>query len=134
MKLCSTWSRIGGSSACLKDAAPLPVREKVPFVDRQHLCKEYVYSVGDKCQTSNMDAFLSEFDFEVNHIKGKEKRVADALNRRDHKVYEITMSQPESDLMRRIKTTNIHDLEYENLLNKLLKDEVNLNGIEFKVD
>ena len=36
--------------------------------------------------------------------------------------------------MSRIKTTNIHDVEYENLLNKLLKDEVNLNGTEFKVD
>ena len=44
------------------------------------------------------------------------------------------MSQPESDLLRRIKTTNIHDVEYEKLLNKLLKHEVNLNGTEFKVD
>ena len=73
-------------------------------------------------------AFLSEFDFNVNHIKGKENRVADVLNRWTHEVYEITMSQPESDLLRRIKTTNIHDVEYENLLNKSLKGEVNLNG------
>ena len=54
--------------------------------------------------------------------------MVDALSQRDHEVYEITMSQPESDLMSIIKTTNIHDAEYENLLNKLLKDEVNLNG------
>ena len=73
-------------------------------------------------------AFLSEFDFEVKHIKGKENRVVDTLTRRACEVYEITMSQPKSDLMRRIKTTNIHDAEYENLLNKLLKDEVKLNG------
>ena len=44
------------------------------------------------------------------------------------------MSQPESDMLRKIKETNIHDVEYENLLNKLLKDEVKLNGKEFKVD
>ena len=44
------------------------------------------------------------------------------------------MSQPKSDMMNKIKTTSIHDDEYENLLNKLLKDEVNLNGAEFKVD
>jgi hypothetical protein len=29
-------------------------------------------------------AFLSEFDFEVRHIKGKENKVADALSRRVH--------------------------------------------------
>ena len=79
-------------------------------------------------------AFLSEFDFEVKHIKGKENRVDDALNRRTHEVYEIALSQPESDLLRKIKVSIIHDVEYENLLNNLLKDEVNLNGTEFKVD
>ena len=79
-------------------------------------------------------AFLSEFDFEVKHIKGKENRVADALSRRTHKVYEITMSQLESNLGSKIKASNIHDVEYENLLNKLLKDKVNLNGTKFKVD
>ena len=67
--------------------------------------------------------FLSEFDFEVRHIKDKENRVVDALSRRAHKIYEITMSQPESDMMNIIKTTNIHDDEYENLLNKLLKED-----------
>ena len=44
------------------------------------------------------------------------------------------MSQPKSDLMSRIKTTSIEDCEYENFLKKLLKDKVNLNGTEFKVD
>ena len=60
--------------------------------------------------------------------------MSDALSRRTHEVYEITMSQPESGLLRKIKTADIHDAEYENLRNKLLKDEVNLNGTEFKVD
>ena len=44
------------------------------------------------------------------------------------------MSQPESDMMSRIKIASIHDVEYENLLNKMLKDEVNLNGRGFKVE
>ena len=44
------------------------------------------------------------------------------------------MNQPKSDLVNRIKEANTHDAEYENLLNKFLKGEVNLNGIEFKVD
>ena len=49
-------------------------------------------------------------------------------------MYEITVSKPEGDLLRRIKIASIHDDEYKNILNKLLKDEVNLNQTEFKVD
>ena len=48
-------------------------------------------------------AFLSEFDFEVKHIKGKENRVVDALSRKNHEVYDITMSQPKSDLVNKKK-------------------------------
>ena len=43
------------------------------------------------------------------------------------------MSQPKSDLLSRIKIASIRDDEYVNLLNKLQKDEVNLNGTKFKV-
>ena len=48
-------------------------------------------------------AFLSEFHFEVNHIKGKENKVANALSWRTHDVYEITVSQLEGDLLSKIK-------------------------------
>ena len=72
--------------------------------------------------------FLSKFDFEVKNIKGKENKVVDALNWRTHEVYEIIVSQPEGDMMSRIKIASIHDAEYGNILNKLLTEEVNLNG------
>ena len=62
-------------------------------------------------------AFLSEFDFEVKHIKGKENRVADALSQRTHEVYEVTMSQLEGDLLNRIKIVSINDVGYGNILN-----------------
>ena len=35
---------------------------------------------------------LSELNFDVRHIKGKENRVDDALNRRTHEVYEATIA------------------------------------------
>jgi hypothetical protein len=38
-------------------------------------------------------AFLSKFDFEVRHIKGKENKVADALSRRVHGLFEINISR-----------------------------------------
>ena len=72
-------------------------------------------------------AFLSEFDFEVKHIKGKENKVADALSQRNHEVYDITMNQPKCDLFTRIKIYSINEIEYGNLPNKLLTEDVNLN-------
>ena len=52
--------------------------------------------------------------------KGKENKMVEALSWRTHKVYEITVSQPEGDLLSRIKTGSIHDAEHGNLLNKLM--------------
>ena len=31
--------------------------------------------------------FLSEYDFEIKHIKGKENQVVEAINMRDHEVH-----------------------------------------------
>jgi hypothetical protein len=57
-------------------------------------------------------AFLSEFDFEVRHIKGKENKVVDALSRRVHGLFEINISREESDLEQRIKTAGNNDENY----------------------
>ena len=38
-------------------------------------------------------AFLHEFDFEVRHIQGKENKVADALSRRVHGLFEVNISR-----------------------------------------
>jgi hypothetical protein len=42
--------------------------------------------------------FLSEYDFEIKHIKGKENKVVDALNRRVHEMHATTISMCKSDL------------------------------------
>ena len=70
----------------------------------------------------------------MTNIKGKENKVAVTLSRRTHEVYEITVSQPEGDILSRIKIASINDVEYGNILNKLLTEEVNFNGTEFKLD
>jgi hypothetical protein len=46
---------------------------------------------------------LREFDLEVRHIKGKENKVADALRRRIHLLFEINISREESDMEQRIR-------------------------------
>ena len=38
------------------------------------------------------------FDFEMNHIKGKENKVADALNRKVHEMLVASLSIFQSDL------------------------------------
>jgi hypothetical protein len=44
-------------------------------------------------QHARLLAFLSEFDFEVRHIKGKENKVADALRQRNNGLYEVIISK-----------------------------------------
>ena len=60
--------------------------------------------------------------------------MVDALNKRTHEVYEIIVSHPKGNLLSRIKLASINGVEYGNLLNKLLTEEVNLNGTEFKIN
>jgi hypothetical protein len=42
--------------------------------------------------------FLSEYDFDIKHIRGKENKVVDALNRRVHAMHATTISMCKSDL------------------------------------
>ena len=58
-------------------------------------------------------AFLSEYRFELKHIKGNENKVFDTLSRRTHMIYEVNLSQTDADLHERIRTTNRVDSFYE---------------------
>jgi hypothetical protein len=57
-------------------------------------------------------SFLSEFDFEVRHIKGKEKKFVDSLIRRTNEHYEISVSKEENDIKQRIKYARSNDEKY----------------------
>jgi hypothetical protein len=46
--------------------------------------------------------FLSEYDFDIKHIKGKENKVVDALSRRVHLMHATTVSTHQSDLKSKI--------------------------------
>jgi hypothetical protein len=63
--------------------------------------------------------FLSEYDFEIEHIKEKENNVVDALNIRVHLMHATTTSMHRSDLKRRILddvVTNQHYLWVKEIL------------------
>jgi hypothetical protein len=46
--------------------------------------------------------FLSEYDFDIKHIKGKESKVVDALSRILHLTHATSVSMHQSDLKSRI--------------------------------
>jgi hypothetical protein len=48
-------------------------------------------------------ALLSEFDFEIKHIKGKENRVVDALSKSMKTIHLAMVSTYETDVKERIK-------------------------------
>jgi hypothetical protein len=63
--------------------------------------------------------FLSEYDFDIKHIKGKDKKVVDALNRRVHEIHATTISMYQSDLKHKIIEAAKLDLQYKELVAKL---------------
>ena len=67
-------------------------------------------------------AFLSEYHFEVKHIKGKENKVFDALSQQIHMIYEVTLSQTDPDLHERIRAANRVDPFYVEILQKFQED------------
>ena len=45
--------------------------------------------------------FLSEYDFDIKNIKGKEKKIVDAFSRRVHLMHATTISMHQSELKSR---------------------------------
>jgi hypothetical protein len=56
--------------------------------------------------------FITEYDFEIKHIKGKENQVADALNRRVHEVHIATISMYNIDMKDKIIASRNSDEQY----------------------
>jgi hypothetical protein len=63
--------------------------------------------------------FLSEYDFDIKHIKGKENKVEDALNRRVHELHATTISMYQTDVKIKILEATNTDLQYKELIEKL---------------
>lgn len=66
--------------------------------------------------------FLSEYDFEIEYIKGKENRVADALSRRRHL---MTIATFKTSFKRQVMDEQEHDPWYEQVKLTLEHDPTN---------
>ena len=67
-------------------------------------------------------AFLSEYLFELKHIKGKENKVANALIKWTHMKYELSLSQAIAYVHEKIRTSNKVDPFYVEILKKVQED------------
>jgi hypothetical protein len=79
-------------------------------------------------------SFLREFDFEVRHIKGKENKVANALSRRVHGLFEININRAKSDLEQRVKATGINDGNYTKMMEELQNNITNSDKPDISID
>ena len=79
-------------------------------------------------------AFLSEYHFELKNIKGKEKKIVDALSRRAHIICEVTLGQIDLNLHNRIRTANRVDPFYVEILKKVQEDRLFQQQKVYKVE
>ena len=69
-------------------------------------------------------AFLSEYDFEIQHIKGKENKVADALSRNARLNFAAVISTFSTDLEEQCKVGIEQDEIYQNLQAKTKENSI----------
>ena len=86
---------------------------------------KYLFDLRDlNSRQARWLAFLSEYHFELKHIKGKENKIVDALSRQDHMLYEVTLIQTDLDFHDRIRTINLFDSFYVEILKKDEEDRL----------
>ena len=69
-------------------------------------------------------AFLSEYHFELKHIKCKENKVVYALSHWTHMIYEVTLIQTDAYLRERIRMTIKVDPFYVEIRKKFPEDRL----------
>ena len=78
--------------------------------------------------------FLSKYDFDIKHIKGKENKVDDAISRRVHELHATTISMYQIDIKSRISEATNTDLQYRDLLAKLQQGKMPQKVDNYKLE
>jgi hypothetical protein len=71
-------------------------------------------------------ALLSEFDFEIKHIKGKENRVADALSRSMKMIHLVAVSTCETNVRERVRNAQETDAFFKTVTSYLRKESTRI--------
>jgi hypothetical protein len=78
--------------------------------------------------------FLCEYDFDIKHIKGKENKVVDALNKRVHELHAATIIMYQIDIKSRILEAANAYLQYNDLVAKLQQGEIPQKMESYKLE
>jgi hypothetical protein len=75
---------------------------------------------------------LSEFDFEIKHIKGKENKVADALSRSMKTIHLVVVSTCETDVKKRVRNEKEIDTFFQTVTSYLEQEptEIKYEGYQ----
>ena len=67
--------------------------KKLLLMIDHHSLTNYFKQVALNARQARWVAFLSEFDIEIKHLKGKEKWVVNALSQKENWIYEVSFSE-----------------------------------------
>ena len=87
-----------------------------------------------KARQARWLAFMSEYDFEIRNIKGKENIVADALSRQQHELQDVLISGYESAFKNMLKTLSSSDYDYNNPMEKCTHRYNNTKDSAYHID
>ena len=91
----------------------------------EHISLMYFFSQTDlNAQQARWLSFLSEFDMDIKHIKGKENKIADALRRNVCENISSIGSSASFDLEELVKKVADQDPNYESLQVRMMKKEM----------
>ena len=79
-------------------------------------------------------ACLSEYDFEIKHIKEKENIVADALSLHHHTMHLVLISDYESKLKALLKEASNNDGQYKTWEEKCNKEIFGIEECLYRID
>ena len=90
------------------------------LLKNENMSLKYLFDQPDmNARQARWFSFLSKYHFELKHIKGKENKVADALSRQNHMIYEVTLSQTDANLHEKIRVAKRVDPFYVEILKKV---------------
>ena len=95
--------------------ATSPNWHKIYFMNDNKWLKYLLDQPNLNARQARWLAFLSEYDFEIQHIEGKENKVVDALSRNARLSFAAAISTYATDLDEQLKLGIEQDEIYQNL-------------------
>lgn len=102
----------------------LPVRKKNHFGDISYQPQVFFNQPDLNVRQSWWLAFLSEFEFDIKHIKRKENKIAYALSRHTHALMVTTVSGDHKDFLEQIQKAIEINRKYLEIQHKLQQTEI----------